>query len=97
MRALFFIGSSQKDIQSFPEAVKDDVGYALFRIQQGATPGCAKPLKGFGGGVLEIIEDSREGTYRAAYTVKFDEAIYVLHCFQKKSKHGIEREDPQRQ
>ena len=90
MKILLFVGSSQKDIQDFPEDVKDDVGYALFQVQQGETPVCAKPLKGLGSGVLEIIEDFRGDTYRAAYTVKFDKAVYVLHCFQKKSKHGIE-------
>ncbi len=90
MKAIFFVGSSQRDIQEFPEEVKDDVGYALYQVQRGVTPACIKPLRGFGPGVLEIIEDSREGTYRAVYTVKFNEAVYVLHCFQKKSKHGIE-------
>ena len=89
MKNLSFMGSSKKDIQGFPGDVKDDVGYALFQVQLGETPASAKPLKGLGSGLLEIIEDSREGTYRAVYTVKFDEIIYVLHCFQKKSKHGI--------
>ena len=84
------MGSSQKDIQDFPENVKDDVGYALFQVQLGETPGCAKPLKGLGLGVLEIIEDFRGDTYRAVCTVKFDEVVYVLHCFQKKSKRSIE-------
>ena len=70
------------------------MGYALYQVQQGATPECVKPLKVLGAGVSEIIEDSRAGTYRAVYTVKFAEAIYVLHCFQKKSKHGTET--PQR-
>ena len=94
MKTILFVGSSQKDIQSFPEDVKDDVGYALYQVQQGGVPSCAKLLRGLGAGVLEIIEDSREGTYRAVYTVKFDEVVYVLHCFQKKSKHG--KETPQR-
>jgi len=69
MKILAFIGSAKKDIQEFPEDVKDDMGYALFQAQQGETPVCAKPLKGLGSGILEIIEDSREGTYRAVYTV----------------------------
>lgn len=90
MKTIVFVGSSQKDIQDFPEEVKDDIGYALYQVQRGAVPACAKTLKGLGTGVLEIIEDAREGTYRTVYTVKFDEAVYVLHCFQKKSKHGIE-------
>jgi phage-related protein len=51
---------------------------------------CAKPLKGFASaGVLEIVENSVGGTFRAVYTVKFSNAIYVLHCFQKKSTSGI--------
>lgn len=90
MKNIVFVGSSQKDIQDFPEDVKDDVGYALFQVQLGETPLCAKPLKGLGAGVLEIIEDFRGDTYRAVYTVRFEKAIYVLHCFQKKSKHGSE-------
>ena len=90
MKILSFIGSSQKDIQSFPEDVKDDIGYALFQVQLGETPVRTKLLKGLGSGVLEVIEDFRGDTYRAVCTVKFDEVVYVLHCFQKKSKHGIE-------
>ena len=58
--------------------------------QRGDKHDAAKSLKGFGGaGVLEIVEDDAGGTYRAVYTVKFVEAVFVLHCFQKKSKSGI--------
>lgn len=90
MKGLDFIGSSRKDLRAFPEEVKDDIGYALFEAQEGKKPAAAKPLKGFGGaGVLEIIEDFSGDTYRAVYTVNFKKVIYVLHCFQKKSKHGI--------
>jgi len=90
MRPLDFMGSSLKDIQRFPAAVKSDIGYALWEVQNGGKPACAKPLSGFGGaGVLEIVENFRGDTYRAVYTVKFVKAVYVLHCFQKKSKSGI--------
>ena len=66
------------------------MGYALDFAQQGKKHPDAKPLRGFGGaGVLEIVDDYDGNTYRAVYTVKFAEAVYVLHCFQKKSKHGI--------
>lgn len=66
------------------------MGYALYLAQTGRMPASAKPLKGFAGaGVVELIEDDRSGTYRAVYTVKFANAIYVLHAFQKKSKRGI--------
>ncbi len=65
-------------------------GVALFAAQTGVTPPEAKPLKDFGGAsVLELVEDYDRGTYRAVYTVRFAEKIYVLHAFQKKSKRGI--------
>ena len=90
MKRLDFIGSSRKDIRAFPEEVKDDIGYALFEAQEGKKPAAAKPLKGFGGaGILEIIENFVGDSYRAVYTVSFKKVIYVLHCFQKKSRHGI--------
>jgi phage-related protein len=89
-RRLDFIASSLKDLREFPEEVRQDVGYALFLAQKGLMAPAAKPLKGFGGaGVLEIIERHDGDTYRAVYTVKFREVVYVLHCFQKKSKSGI--------
>jgi phage-related protein len=96
VKPLDFVGSSREDLGGFPEEVKEDIGYALFEAQQGGKPVSAKPLKGFGGaGVLEIVEDFCGGTYRAVYTVKFAEVIYVLHCFQKKSKHGIKTPGPE--
>lgn len=73
-----------------PEEVQDAVGYALFFAQTGRKHDRAKALKGFGSaGVLEVIEDFLGSTYRAVYTVRFANAVYVLHCFQKKSTHGI--------
>jgi phage-related protein len=65
-------------------------GYALSLAQVGDKHEAAKVIKGFGGaGVLEVVEDDLGGTYRAIYTVRFKEAVFVLHCFQKKSKRGI--------
>ena len=90
LKPLDFIGSSREDLREFPDEVKQDIGYAFFEAQKGQKSEAAKPLKGFGGaGVLEIIERFDGDTYRAVYTVKFREVIYVLHCFQKKSKTGI--------
>ena len=90
IKQIAFISSSRDDLKGFPEEVRQDIGYALFQAQQGEKPPSAKPLKGFvGAGVLEIIENFVGDTYRAVYTVKFQNVIYVLHCFQKKSKHGI--------
>ena len=89
-KPVHFIGSSKRDIYGFPDEVKEDIGYALFQVQKGGKPVSAKPLKGFGGAsVLEVAEDYRSDTFRAVYTVKFAEAVYVLHVFQKKATHGI--------
>jgi phage-related protein len=87
---LVWVASSLKDLRGFPGEVQRIVGYALAKAQEGGKHVDAKPLKGFcGAGVLEIVEDDRGGAYRAVYTVRFAEAIYVLHAFQKKSKRGI--------
>lgn len=90
-KELEWVGTSRKDMQAFPLPVRRIFGYALYVAQLGEKPPDAKPLKGFGGaGVLEVVEDHRGNTYRAVYTVRFADTIYVLHVFQKKSKHGIE-------
>jgi phage-related protein len=88
LKRVDFVGSSRDDLKEFPDEVKQDIGYGLCEAQRGQKPASAKPLKGFGGaGVLEIVENFSSGTYRAVYTVKFEKAVYVLHCFQKKLKH----------
>lgn len=89
-RPLEWIGSSYKDLMALPPNVRRFFGYALSLAQAGDQHDAAKVLKGFGSaGVLEVVEYDRSGTYRAVYTVKFEEAVFVLHCFQKKSKSGI--------
>jgi phage-related protein len=89
VRAVRWLGETRETIRGFPEAVKDDIGTALFAAQIGEKHEDAKPLKGFGGaGVLEIIANYDGDTFRAIYTVKFKQRVYVLHCFQKKSKRG---------
>ena len=73
-----------------PIKVQDSFGYALFLAQTGEKSDYAKVLSGFGSaGVLEVIDDWQGDTYRAVYTVKFTQYIYVLHCFKKKSTKGI--------
>jgi phage-related protein len=85
-----WVGSSQKDIRSFPESVKREVGYALYAAQRGEVDPSAKPLKGFGGSsVQEIVVRHSGDTWRAVYAVQFSDAVYVLHVFQKKAKSGI--------
>jgi phage-related protein len=94
-KSIVWIGSSRRDLKSFPAEVKDVIGYALYQAQVGRKASSAKPLSGFGGaGVLEILEDHQTDTYRAVYTVKFSEFVYVLHAFQKKSKKGIATPKP---
>lgn len=90
LRPLYWIGSSKADLLEFPEEVREEAGYALYVAQKGDKHSSVKPLKGYkGAGILEIVEDHNKNTYRVVYTVTFKEAIYVLHAFQKKSKHGI--------
>ena len=89
-KPLEWIGSSHKDLMALPADVRRFFGFALSLAQAGDKHDAAKVLLGFGGaGVLEVVDDDLGGTYRAVYTVKFAEAVFVLHCFQKKSKRGI--------
>lgn len=89
-KPLKWIGSAKRDLDSMPEDVKDLFGHAIDLAQAGGKHQDAKALSGFGSaGVLEVVEDFRSDTYRAVYTVKFAGWVYVLHCFQKKSKSGI--------
>jgi phage-related protein len=87
-KPLHWVGSAKKDLLRFPNKVIDDFGYALGLLQQGGVLPSAKAWKGEGPGVFELIEDHRGDTFRLAYTVRFSEAVYVLHCFQKKSPSG---------
>ena len=90
LKPLHWVGSSKNDLHSLPDDVEDLFGYALYLAQAGKKHAQAKPLKGFGSaGVLEVVEDWHENTYRAVYTVRFARSIFVLHVFQKKSKRGI--------
>jgi len=88
-KPLDWIGSSKRDFLAFPERVKDDMGNALGVAQFGGRHPAAKPWKGQGPGVFEIVERHDGNAYRAVYTVRFEEIVYVLHAFQKKSPRGI--------
>jgi phage-related protein len=90
MKPVVWIGSSRDDLRAMPQQVRRDIGQALYTAQQGEIDPSAKPLKRFGGArVMEIVERYRKDAYRAVYTAHFEDAIYVLHVFQKKSKRGI--------
>ena len=94
-KPLRWVASSKKDLMAMPEEVQDTFGYALHLAQVGQKHPDAKPLKGFGGaGVLEVVEDFQGDAYRAVYTVRYAEAVYVVHCFQKKSTQGIATPKP---
>jgi len=84
-----WIGSSKSDFLDFPAEVVSEVGYALSVAQLGGKHPAAKPWKGEGGGVFELVERFEGDAYRAVYTVRFEGVIYVLHAFQKKSPSGI--------
>jgi phage-related protein len=88
-KPLFWVGSAKRDLMEFPGAVRDEIGAALSVAQFGGKHPKAKPWKGEGPGILEIVEDYRGDTYRAVYTVRFESALYALHAFQKKSPKGI--------
>ena len=91
IRLLYWVGSSKNDLKAMPDDVQDIFGYALHLAQQGKVHSQAKHLKGFSGaGVMEVVEDYMGDAFRAIYAVKFQNAVYVLHCFQKKSKFGIQ-------
>jgi phage-related protein len=88
-KSVVWVGASRRDIQAMPAQIKRRFGVALDDAQQGETSQSAKPLHGFSGAnVIEVVEDFDSDTYRAVYTVRFQEAIYVLHIFQKKSRQG---------
>jgi phage-related protein len=89
MKPVVWIGSSRRDLREMPPQVRRDIGQALYVAQQGLTDPAAKPLKGFGARVMEIVERYRTDAYRAVYTAHFADTVYVLHVFQKKSKSGI--------
>lgn len=88
-KPLHWVGSSKKDLIALPLDVVDDFGYALGLVQLGGSPHIAKAWMGEGPGVLELVESRLGNAFRAVYTVRFAQAIYVLHCFQKKSPSGV--------
>ena len=88
VRDLTWVGDSREQVRSFPQTARRIVGEALRFAQQGEKHPKAKPLRGIGSGVLEIVARYDTDTYRAVYAVRISETIYVLHAFQKKSTRG---------
>lgn len=91
VKPVHWVPGSKGDYVAFPADVQDDMGYILYDLQVGDAPDSAPPLKGYGSSNVREIKASSDGnTYRTVVSVEFENAIYVLHAFQKKSKHGIE-------
>jgi phage-related protein len=88
-KPVVWLGDTLAVLRACPQDVQDEIGYALYLAQIGDKYFRAKPLKGLGPGVLEIVADHRGDTYRGIYTVRLADKVYVLHVFQKKSKKGI--------
>jgi phage-related protein len=88
-KPLVWMGDSLEAVRDFPPPVKDEIGFALYQAQIGNKHVNAKPMKGLGPGIFEIISDYRSDTFRAVYMVKLGNKVYILHAFQKKSKSGI--------
>jgi phage-related protein len=81
-----FRGSALADLRAFPDAARREAGFQLDRVQRGRDPDDWKPMKSIGAGVREIRIRAADGAYRTIYVAKFAEAVFVLHCFQKKSR-----------
>lgn len=88
-KPVVWLGDSLSELKTFPAAVQDEMGYAIYLAQCGQKHVAAKPLTGLGSGVLEVVSDHRGDTFRSVYTVRFANRVFVLHAFQKKSKSGI--------
>lgn len=83
IQPIIWVGDSRKQVRSFPEEVRLDIGVSLFDMQKGDTPTSAKPFKGVGSGVMEIVTRHDSNTFRRVYAVQIGKRIYVLHAFQK--------------
>ena len=88
-RPIIWMGNSHKQLKTFPTEVKKEIGVSLFDVQMGTTPSDAKPFKGVGSGVFEIVTRHDTNTYRTVYAAQIGSSVYVLHAFQKKSPKGI--------
>ena len=86
MKSLFFVGSAREDLAAFPDAARRAAGYELFMVQAGRQPADFKPLPDVGPGAHEMRVRDDSGTFRVVYVAKFNDAVYVLHAFQKKTR-----------
>ncbi|MEQ1847657.1 MAG: type II toxin-antitoxin system RelE/ParE family toxin [Nitrospira sp.] len=86
MKPVHFVGSSREEMRELPEDARETAGHQLFKVQQGKEPDDWKPMPTVGAGVNEIRVRDESGGYRVLYLAKFEEAVYVLHVFEKRSQ-----------
>jgi phage-related protein len=86
MRPIRFLGTARHDLAAFPELARRQAGYELFMVQVGREPADFKPLPTVGSGAYEIRIRDAAGAFRVVYVAKFEEAVYVLHAFHKKTR-----------
>lgn len=92
MKPVEFRGTSLDDLRAFPTPAMRDAGYQLHRVQQGLPPDDAKPMPTIGAGAIELRIWDEAGTFRVVYVAKLADAVYVLHCFQKKAQQTAKRD-----
>ena len=92
MKPIVFRGSALVDLREFPQSAKREAGYQLDKVQHGLPPDDAKPMKTVGAGVVELRIWDEAGTFRVICVAKFEDAVYVLHCFQKKTEKTSKRD-----
>ena len=85
LKKVVWLGDSKEVLSAFPEAVREDLGFQLYRIQQGKIPTLSRSMKSIGNGVFELKEQDHQGWYRVIYTIQVKNLIYVLHSFKKQS------------
>ena len=88
-RPVRWIKAARKDFEDFPQGARDDLLDALTAVADGGHPSIAKPLTGFGSGVMELALRHRSDAFRVVYALQIGADVWVLHAFQKKSKTGI--------
>lgn len=86
MKSVHFVGASREDLRQFSDEAREDAGFQLYKVQQGEEPDDWKPMPTVGAGVQEIRVRDEHGAYRVLYVAKFEEAVYVLHAFEKRSQ-----------
>ena len=91
MKPIEFCGSALDDLRSFPHTAMREAGYQLDRVQNGLAPDDAKAMPSIGAGVLELRIWDEAGTFRVVYIAKLEDAVHVLHCFQKKTQQTAKR------